>query len=379
MPANDSEDAVRGEPSPEPAQTDAETSDDTSSETETRNGEINAETLPNREDASALTVVGIGASAGGVQALEDFFRNTPPDSNLAFVVVLHLSPEYDSHLAEILSRATTMPVQQVTNTVRIEPNMVYVIPPAQHLVMQDGYLYLTDPDQPRGRRIAIDLLFRTLAEAHHMEAVAVVLSGSGADGTLGIKQIKELGGLTIAQEPDNAEYDSMPRNAIATGQVDYVLPVSDMARQIIAYRDTSHRMKLPEEAAPSPEQISSSSRIETVVSDILAHLRGQTGHDFAHYKRATVLRRIGRRLLVNNLEDLPTYLNYLRRHPAEVNELLGDLLISVTQFSATRKPGNRWKSGSFPVCLKVRDLGMKFVSGCAVVPPEKKPIRWRSC
>ncbi|HVK03437.1 MAG TPA: chemotaxis protein CheB, partial [Armatimonadaceae bacterium] len=289
-------------------------------------------TMPEREDAHALTVVGIGASAGGVQALQTFFENAPTDSGSAYIVVLHLSPDHASHLAEIIGRATGMPVRQVTDVVKVEADHVYVIPPSRHLEMEDGLLRPTEPESARGRRVAIDLFFRTLADTHGPQSVAVVLSGSGADGALGLRQIKERGGLTMAQDPLEAEYDGMPRSAIATGMVDFVLPASDLARRIADYWDTSRRMRLPGEAAPSPPQRDDGPDQEAALRAILAHVRAQTGHDFAQYKRATILRRIGRRLQVNGAEDLPGYLEFVRRHPAEVGDLVKDVLISVTQF-----------------------------------------------
>jgi two-component system CheB/CheR fusion protein len=289
-------------------------------------------TLPEQEDASALTVVGLGGSAGCIPALEAFFQRVAPDSGSAYVVVLHLSPEYESRLAEVLGRSTSLRVQQVTKAVRIAPNQVYVIPPGRQLEMRDGTLAVEDLEQPAGPRVAIDNFFRTLAAAHGPQAAAVVFSGTGADGTLGIRQVKEYGGLAVAQSPSEAEYDAMPRSAIATGMVDYVLPASAMPAQIDAYWETSRRMRLPEEAAPAPEQREEGPVQEHALHDVLSHIRAQTGHDFSQYKRATVLRRIGRRMQVNGLESLPTYRDFLRSHPAEVGDLIGDLLISVTQF-----------------------------------------------
>ena len=295
------------------------------------------EAVPKRERADALTVVGVGASAGGVQALQEFFSDVPRNSNLIFVVVLHLSPAHESHLAEILGNTSAIPVEQVSGPVRVEPNRIYVIPPSKHLVMDDGMLRLREMEQPQGRRVAIDRFFRTLADARGPQAVGVVLSGTGADGALGVKLLKEVGGLAIAQEPGGAEYDAMPRHAIATGFVDYVLPAREIVGQIIAYRDASARMRLPAEAAPSIRQREDGAVAEAALVQILGLVRELTGHDFAHYKRATVLRRIGRRLQVHNLEDLPAYLAFLHRHPAEANDLLGDLLISVTQFFRDRE------------------------------------------
>lgn len=325
--------------------------------------------LPAREDAHALTIVGIGASAGGVRALQEFFEHAPADGGSAYVVVLHLSPEHESHLAEVIGRATTMPVRQVVDTVTVEPNQVYVIPPARDMELYEGKLYLRQSQHhPKGRRVVVDHFFRTLAEAQGPQVAAVVLSGSGMDGTLGLKLVKELGGLTIAQEPGEAEHDAMPRSAITSGMVDYVLPARDIASQIASYWETSRRMRIPEEAAPSPEQRDASADAEVALREILSHLRARTGHDFAHYKRATVLRRIARRLQVNGQESLPAYLDYLRRNPVEANALLADLMISVTQFFRDREAWEALERDVIPLLFENKvpeDSVRAWVCGCA--------------
>ncbi len=194
------------------------------------NGDNDAQSA-RQPDASAkpvFPVVGLGASAGGLRALQQFFQAMPANSGMAFVVIMHLSPDHESHAASILQHSTAMPVLQVTEPVPVEPNRVYVIPPAKSLAMDDGHIVLSDPERPRGQHVAIDLFFRTLAETHTTHAACIVLSGTGADGSVGIKRVKETGGIAIAQDPHDAEYDTMPRNAINTGLVDFVLPVADM-------------------------------------------------------------------------------------------------------------------------------------------------------
>jgi len=325
-------------------------------------------TRPAREQADALTVVGVGASAGGVQALQEFFNDVPRNTGLAFVVVLHLSPDYESHLADVLRTISRIPVEQINGPVRVEPDHVYVIPPSKHLIMIGGMLHLQDIEQPQGRRIAIDRFFRTLADTHGPQSVGVVLSGMGEDGALGLKQLKEVGGLTVAQEPGEAEYDAMPRHAINTGLIDYVLPARAIVEQIILYRDASARMRLPAEAAPSPEQREDSPEAEAALIRILRRVHDLTGHDFAHYKRATILRRIGRRLQVHNLEDLPAYLAFLQRHPAEGNDLLSDLLISVTQFFRDREVWEALERDVIPQIFRGKgpeDEIRAWVCGCA--------------
>jgi two-component system, chemotaxis family, CheB/CheR fusion protein len=269
-------------------------------------------------------IVGIGASAGGLTALQDFFGHMPAASGMAFVVIVHLPPEHESSLPAILQQHTSMPVLAVTEPVRVEPNHIYVIPPASHLSMQDGMIQLSEPDRPRGRRVPIDLFFRTLAETHASQAAAIVLSGVGADGTLGLTRVKELGGVTLVQEPSEAEYPDMPRSAIATGFVDFVLPVAQMPQQLLAYQQHPTNSAISLEAHRNPD--------EEALRDILTIMRARTGHDFSHYKRSTLLRRIGRRLVVHNLDSLVDYPAVLRAQLTEIQALLRDFLISVTNF-----------------------------------------------
>ena len=193
------------------------------------------------------TVVGIGASAGGLIALRHFFEKMAGDTGMAFVVVVHLSPEHASNLAAILQTSTSLPVVEVTETLKIEPNHVYVIPPGKYLAMVDGEVRLTEPEETRGRRVPIDVFLRTLAATYGRNAICVILSGTGSDGTLGLKRIKEEGGIAIAQDPADAEYDSMPRSAIATNLVDLVLPAAEIPAKLVALKLSADRIQLPEE------------------------------------------------------------------------------------------------------------------------------------
>ena len=288
-----------------------------------------------RRGDGMLPVVGLGGSAGGIAALQTFFAAMPVDSGLAFVVILHLSPHHESTLAEMFQRSTSMPVVAATDGATLEPNSVYVIPPAKFLAVEDGHLRLSDAQEPRGKRIAVDYFFRTLAETHGAQSLAVVLSGAGGDGSLGLKRIKELGGLTIAQDPDEAEHPEMPRSAIATGVVDWVLGVNEMPAKLLDYMKQRGELRLPGEEGPHPAAAAvelSPDAHEAALRDVLAYLHTRTGRDFSCYKRATILRRIERRLQVNGIADLPGYLVYLRTHAAEAAALLQDLLISVTNF-----------------------------------------------
>lgn len=286
-------------------------------------------------------VVGIGASAGGMAALRSFFEHMPADCGMAFVIVLHLSPKHESNADRILQSATAMPVTQVTQPTPIEKNHVYVIPPAMDLSMNDGYLRVTPPARERGPHVAIDLFLRTLADVHGTHAVAIILSGSGADGSVGLSRIKEQGGVTFAQHPDDAEHDSMPRNAIATGMVDIVLPVAELPEKLLdIWNSANARLQLllpadnTEAAVLQPLEPKTA---ETALRDVLSVLRARTGHDFRHYKRATVLRRIERRMQVNALPDMVAYAKFLHDHVEETPALLSDMLIGVTNFFRDRE------------------------------------------
>ncbi|HSH91812.1 MAG TPA: chemotaxis protein CheB, partial [Ramlibacter sp.] len=280
-------------------------------------------------------LVGLGGSAGAIPALQSFFQAMPAEAGMAFVVVLHLSPEHESTLADLLQRCTSMPVIQVTQRQRIDANHVYVIPPRKAILALNGYLALADNQlTPRGRHVAVDLFFRTLADTHGPHAAAVVLSGADGDGAIGIKRIKERGGLTVAQDPQQAEHASMPRAAVATGMIDWVLPVADMAPRLLKYFELEKELVLPPEEGPPPAASPKTARSgdESTLRDVLNFVRGRTGRDFSYYKRATVVRRIARRMQVNGVAELTGYLDCLRTTPGEAAALLQDLLISVTNF-----------------------------------------------
>ena len=284
--------------------------------------------------AARLRVVGIGASAGGIQALQRLLGAMPVDSGMAFVVVVHLAPEYESVLSDVLQTATKMGVEQASNGALIRPNHVYVIPPAKHLSLIDGHLRLTELPREHGKRMTVDLFFRSLADTHGPHSVAIVLSGADGDGALGIKRIKERGGLTIVQDPEQAEYPGMPRAALATDMVDWVLTVEAMPERLLRYHQGEQRLRVPPESGPNPARTPrpTPTNEEAALRDVLTFLRARTGRDFSYYKRATIVRRVVRRMQVNELEHVPAYLDYLRMHPGEAGALLKDLLISVTNF-----------------------------------------------
>lgn len=277
-------------------------------------------------------VVGIGASAGGLTALKEFLEALPARTSMAFVVIVHRAPDAESGLAALLQKSTTMPVVEVTQATPILPDHVYLIAPSLDLTMVDDYLRVA-PNQPQeGRRAAIDLFFRTLAEAHRERAIGVVMSGAGSDGSAGLARIKEMGGITFAQDPSEAEYESMPRSAIATGMVDFVMTAAEMPQGLMDLWHTTKAIHLPSLAAEPRDDELANETAERALREIMIILRTRTAHDFRHYKRATVMRRIERRLQVNGITDLQAYRDYLHLHPEETQALLQDMLISVTNF-----------------------------------------------
>ena len=329
-------------------------------------GKAKKTSSPDKEtDKKDFLVVGIGASAGGVKALRQFFSGVPADSGMAYVVVLHLSQKHESNLAEILQRETTMPVQQVTEAIEVAPNHVYVIPPAKHLEMIDGIIQPRQAARQKGVRVPIDRFFQTLAEAYGRKAISVILSGTGSDGSLGLKFVKECDGFAIAQDPVEAEYDGMPRSAIETNMVDVVLPVARMPEKLLFLRDSSERLRITHdldlEVEPAVKNIE-------LLSDVLTLLRVRTGHDFSNYKRPTIIRRIARRLQVYETDDLASYLAVLRDRPEEVLSLLTNLLINVTNFFRDKDAFAAFEEKVIPELFKGKsgdDELRVWVAGCA--------------
>ena len=285
-----------------------------------------------------MPVVGLGGSAGSIQALKTFFQALPAGGGMAYVVILHLSPDHTSTLPELLQATTAMPVRAAQDAEPLEADHVYVIPPGKHLLVVNGHLRLTTLEPERGKRVAVDMFFRTLADTHGPHATAIVLSGADSDGANGVKRIKERGGLTVAQEPEEAEHPSMPATAIDTGRVDWVLRVGDMPARILEYRANAAALRLPSEDGPQPARPAAPppDGDEAALRETLAFLRARTNHDFTYYKRATIVRRISRRMQINGVTNLPSYVAFLRAHPGEAGALLGDLLISVTNFFRDR-------------------------------------------
>src|SRR5690349_2816348 len=233
-------------------------------------------------------VVGIGASAGGVRALQQLFDALPEKTGAAFVVVVHLDPDVRSEMATILGARTHMPVVQVGEPVALQADHVYVIPPDRRLHITNAEIATAEFDEPRGKRAPIDLFFRSLAEQHG-DGCAVILTGAGSDGAVGVRAVKESGGIILVQDPVEAEFPSMPRSAIATGSADFVLSVREIAQRLV---------ELVREKADGVPQAGLRGLNPELLRRILAHVRVRTGHDFSKYKRATTLRRIARRMQV---------------------------------------------------------------------------------
>jgi two-component system, chemotaxis family, CheB/CheR fusion protein len=302
-------------------------------------------------------IVGIGASAGGIHALQNFFAAVPPDTGAAFVVVVHLDPEHRSEMPAIIAARTKMPVVQVGAHTRLQANHVYVIPPDRRLQMIDHEVSAREFDEPRGQRAPIDLFFRSLAEQLG-DGFAVILSGAGSDGAIGVRAVKEAGGIILVQDPSEAEYASMPRSAIATGVADFVLPTRDLAKHLVDLIRVKETVTTPDIRHFDEE----------LLRRVLAQLRVRTGHDFSKYKRSTVLRRIARRIQVVRADDLQEYYDILRHSSEEAQALLGDLLISVTTFFRDGEAFEKIAQDVIPELFKDRGADetiRAWVSGCA--------------
>ena len=278
-------------------------------------------------EGARFPIVGIGASAGGLAAFEAFFSGIPAheDSGMAFVLVQHLAPDHKSILVELVKRYTRMQVFEVEDGMRVQPNCAYIIPPNRDMALLNGTLHLLEAVAQRGQRLSIDFFFRSLAQDQRERAMCVVLSGSGSDGTQGVRAIKAEGGMAIAQNPDSTEYDGMPRSAIGTGLIDYILPPAEMPAQLIAYAARALGTLAPRDHQPT-------AKTEDVLNKIFVLLRAHTGHDFSQYKQNTVSRRVERRMAVQQIERVEQYLRYLQETPPEIDALFRDLLIGVTHF-----------------------------------------------
>lgn len=313
--------------------------------------------------AAHFPIVGIGASAGGLEAFEAFFGKVPADCGMAFVLVPHLDPDHASILADILQRAAAIPVAEAEDEVIVRPGHVYIIPPNRDMSIARGALKLCEPERPRGQRMPIDAFFRSLAEDCGERAVAIILSGTGTDGTQGLRAIVGAGGIGLVQDPATAKYDGMPMSAINAGFATHLMAVEAMPQALlggaaaVAWPGQAAELKIAERALTGPQ-----------LDTILMLLRGATGHDFSLYKKSTVARRIARRMSQHGIDDEDDYAGYLKAHPEELRTLFRELLINVTSFFRDPAAFAALKDEILPPMLadKPEDYVFRvWVAGCA--------------
>ena len=305
-------------------------------------------------------IVGLGASAGGLEALEQFLAHVPPASGLAFVIVQHLDPTHECIMAELLQRITPMKVIEVQEHTRIQPDCVYVIPPNRDLSVLRGVLHLLEPAAPRGLRLPVDFFFQSLAADLKERAVGVILSGMGTDGSYGLRAIKEQAGLVLVQDPASAKFDGMPRSAIDSGLVDIVAPATELAARILKY--------LTHAPLFAPVSVLAEPGVETQLEKVIILLRGHTGHDFSLYKRSTIYRRVERRMGLHQLAKLGQYVHYLRDNPPELELLFKELLIGVTNFFREPAAWEQLRDEVLPQLLadrSARPALRAWVTGCS--------------
>jgi two-component system CheB/CheR fusion protein len=310
---------------------------------------------------NSFPIVGIGSSAGGLEALEIFFSNVSPDTNMAFVIIQHLSPRHKSIMADLLMKYTRMKVLQIEDDQRIESNCVYLNPPDKNVVIQNRRLHLTEPTQTHGVNLPIDCFFRSLSEDQGEKAICIILSGTATDGTLGMKAIKGEGGMAMVQDPDSAKYAGMPNSAIATGLVDFILPLEKIPEELVRYVQHPY--------IESPERIETARlQFRNYVQKILGLIRTSTGYDFSNYKQTTIRRRIERRMAVHQLDSIEKYETYIKRTPAEVDILFKDFLIGVTNFFRDAEAFEVLKAKVLPEMIKNRasETPLRiWIAGCA--------------
>jgi two-component system CheB/CheR fusion protein len=315
-------------------------------------------TPPGDSAEPQFPVVGIGASAGGLDAFRKLFSNMPAASGLAFVLIPHLDPTHESLMVGLLARSTTMPVVEAEEDMPVAADRVYVLPPNKYMTIGGGKLHLTGPVERAGLPTSIDIFLRSLAEDRQEQAIGIVLSGTGAHGTLGLKAIKANGGMAMVQDPGTAEYDGMPRSAIATGQADYILPPAQMPQALLRY--VQHFAATSDPAAEAVEEV--------YLDQVLALLRTRAKLDFHCYRKKTLLRRAKRRMSLHHIDRIPEYLAFLQDHPEEVARLAKDLLISVTSFFRDREVFQELEGQVIPQLVRAKNADESlrvWVPGCA--------------
>jgi len=297
--------------------------------------------------AGSFPILGLGASAGGLDALKQFFKAMPPDSGMAFLVVMHLDPDHASILPELIAKHTAMEVAAASDKTDVKPNRVYVNPPNKDLALFKGKVLLLDPQSPRGQRLPIDFFFRQLSQDQGEMAGCIIMSGTGSDGSLGLQDIKGAGGLVLVQEPASAKYDGMPSSAISTGLVDLVLPPDQMPTKLIRYFQSPHAATAQDARSSQPN-----GSAEDPVQKVLVLLRDRVGHDFSYYKPSTIIRRIQRRMSLQQISEIEKYLRYVRANAGELDALFKDLLIGVTGFFRDPQAFEAVKEKVLPRLLK---------------------------
>jgi two-component system, chemotaxis family, CheB/CheR fusion protein len=313
-----------------------------------------------QRDDSLFPIVGIGASAGGLEALERFLKNVPEQSGMAFVIIQHLDPAHKGSLAEILQRSSRMRVMEVKDRQKVERDCVYLIPPGKDMSILGGTLHLLPQALPRGLNLPIDFFFRALAADQQERSIAVVLSGMGSDGTLGIRAIKEKAGAAFVQSLDSAKFDGMPKSAIDAGLADVIAPVEELPRRILGYR--RHAAHIARVDEPIDEKSKGS------LEKVFILLRAQTGNDFSLYKKSTIYRRIERRMGLQQIDRVPDYIRFLRENPREIELLFRELLIGVTSFFRDPPAWEYLKNEALPARLSARSGGSivrAWVPGCS--------------
>ncbi len=309
--------------------------------------------------ANSFPIIGIGASAGGFEALEQFMANVPPDCGMAFVIVQHLDPTRKGLMPELLQRGTRMKVTQVKDRTRVRPDCVYVIPPNRDMSILHGVLHLFEPSAKRGQRLPIDFFLCSLALDQQQKAIGVILSGMGSDGTPGLREIKEKGGLAVAQEPSTARFDSMPRSVIASGLADIVAPADELPGRIMAFL-----RRVPHAVAPLAGV---ESGMRGALEKILILMRGRTGHDFTFYKKNTLYRRIERRMGIHQIDRIASYVRFLNENPEELDLLFKELLIGVTGFFRDPHVWRLLREKTLPELLARHPARMlrAWIAGCS--------------
>ncbi len=310
-------------------------------------------------DGLEFPIIGIGASAGGLEAFEQFFTNMPSDTGMAFVLVTHLDPTHKSILSDLIKRYTQMTVVQAEDKEYIKPNWAYIIPPNQNITIKEGKLHLTERSEFRGRRLPIDEFFRSLAEEKQEKSIGIVLSGTGTDATLGLREIKGVGGMVMVQDPKTAKYDGMPRSAIDNVIVDFILSPNDMPEYLIKY--VKH---LPSDI----EQLEAPIKIKDTIEEIFTLLHNKVGHDFSAYKLNTLFRRIERRMTVCHITQYKDYIQYLKDYPEEIDNLFRELLIGVTNFFRDKEAFKSFNEQAIPKLFEnknLKDAVRIWILGCS--------------